>query len=143
MGRQEGGGCCGAPLAVRYVSFSGDSAATANEVLTWTDDKLLRGGGGRKKKEKKRMSSVAGICSGCVLLGVLFNGISLSKLCVRYADGICDGAISRLEWIHYMFLSAEIRACGLSKHNSRRHRGQMRNGTDERFLSPSWRRANA
>lgn len=79
------GGCCGAPLAVQYVSFSGDSAATANEVLTWTDDKLLRGGG-----KKKRMSSVAGICSRCVLLAVLFNGISLSKLCARYADGICD-----------------------------------------------------
>lgn len=71
-------------------------------MLTWTDDKLLKG---EIKRDELRRSSVSP------------NGIFLgqrNRLSAHYAAGICDGAVAQPEWIHYMFLSAEIGGAGPS-----------------------------
>lgn len=90
-----------------YVSFSGGTAVTANEVITWTDDKLLGG---------KKISSVTFLCSLCVLLCVLFNGIFQNKLYVHSnVNRLYDWMILVLEWIYYMSQQRSELKC--SKHN--------------------------
>lgn len=82
----------------------GDSSATANEVLTWTDGQLLRAE--MKSEELRRCVSPA---SRCLTASSSARGRGSGH--IMRAEYVMEPR-SLPEWIHYMFLRAEMEGWG-------------------------------